>query len=427
MKNKLWEVISGNNDILDGVYCACTANEVVLRAVLNKALETNTLAVIEATANQVDQYGGYTGMKPVDFKNMVYRLADEVGFDKKNIILGGDHLGPLTFAHLGEEKAMEESRVLVREYVKAGFTKIHIDTSMRIKGDSETEKLSDDVIARRGSELLRVCVDTYKEFGLDNPIVYIIGSEVPIPGGAQEEEEMHVTEVEDFKKTIETFKFHMEKQDVLEVYDNVIGVVVQPGVEFADAEVDRYNRDKAKELTNSLKDYPNKCFEGHSTDYQSKYALKEMVEDGIKILKVGPGLTFAYREALFGLSMIESLIYSKEDASNFIEVLEDVMVKNPGKWQVYYHGNELELKTKRAYSFSDRVRYYLPYPEVDSAVSKLKSNLDNVEIPLNLLSQYFPVQYRKIIEGELAHTFDSIVSDVIGIAIDDYIYAIKRS
>ena len=54
-----------------GIYSACTANEYVLRACIQRAKETNSYCLIEATANQVDQYGGYTGMKPIDFKRFV--------------------------------------------------------------------------------------------------------------------------------------------------------------------------------------------------------------------------------------------------------------------------------------------------------------------------------------------------------------------
>lgn len=426
MNNPLWTIINNQHQTLDGVYCACTASKPVIKTVLKKAKETNTIAVIEATANQVDHYGGYTGMLPIDFKNMVYELAKEVGVETSQIVLGGDHLGPLTFKHLSEEEAMKEAEVLVYEYVKAGFTKIHIDTSMKVASDDKDAPLVDEVIARRGARLLKICDDAYKEYQLENPIVYIIGSEVPIPGGAQEVEEMHVTSPEDFQKTIKAFETAMENHGVSHVYKDVIGVVVQPGVEFGDETVDRYNREAAKDLIASLSNVPGKCFEGHSSDYQSKYALKQMVEDGIRILKVGPGLTFAYREALFGLSMIEKLLISEDKQSRFIEVLDEAMLENPGKWQIYYHGTDLEIATKRAYSFSDRTRYYLPVQKVQDAIITLESNFDSKELPLNLLSQYFPVQYRKIVEGQLNNHYEAIIDDVVGIAIDDYLFAISK-
>ena len=133
-----------------GIYSACTGNRLVLEACMRHALKTGTVLLIESTANQVDQYGGYTGMKPADFMEMCKELAREVGMPMDRIILGGDHLGPLTFAGYDEEKAMSEARELIRQYVAAGFTKIHIDTSMKVASDDPDTRLADEVIARRG-------------------------------------------------------------------------------------------------------------------------------------------------------------------------------------------------------------------------------------------------------------------------------------
>ena len=141
----------------------------------------------EATANQVDQYGGYTGMKPKDFKQFVEKLAKLEDYPIDRIILGGDHLGPLTFAHLNEEEAMKEAKTLVHDYVKAGFSKIHIDTSMKVKDDDPNTRLTDETISRRGASLAKVCEEAYEELLKENPNaihpVYVVGSEVPIPGG----------------------------------------------------------------------------------------------------------------------------------------------------------------------------------------------------------------------------------------------------
>ena len=111
--------------ILTGIYSACTANELVIEAVMERALKGTNYILIEATANQVNQYGGYTGMKPADFKDFVFSLAHKTGFPKDKIILGGDHLGPLMWKNLTAEKAMEESKELIKQFVFAGFTKLH--------------------------------------------------------------------------------------------------------------------------------------------------------------------------------------------------------------------------------------------------------------------------------------------------------------
>ena len=79
---------------------------------------------------------------------------------------------------------------------------------------------------------------------------------------------------------------------------------------------------------NAAKEYPNLVFEGHSTDYQSAHSLREMVEDGIAILKVGPALTFSLREGLFALSMMEKLLLPEEKQAYFIETLEEIMLRS---------------------------------------------------------------------------------------------------
>jgi D-tagatose-1,6-bisphosphate aldolase subunit GatZ/KbaZ len=116
-----------------GICSICSANEYVLKAAFKKAIKDNSLLLIESTSNQVDQFGGYTGMKPVDFVAYVRSLAESVDFSTNRLILGGDHLGPNTWQKEPAEIAMEKASGLIHHYVKAGYTKIHLDTSMRCK------------------------------------------------------------------------------------------------------------------------------------------------------------------------------------------------------------------------------------------------------------------------------------------------------
>ncbi len=417
--------LSNKKDL--GVYCACTANDLVIEATLEFARDNDSLVIIESTANQVDQNGGYTGMTPKGFKDFVFALADKVGYDKDRIILGGDHLGPLTWTKLNEAEAMENAKVLVYDYVRAGFTKIHLDTSMRVADDSTTEALSDETIARRSAILAKEALAAYDELVKEDPTAifpaFIIGSEVPIPGGAQEKEDtLAVTSPDAFKSTYNTFKETFNEYDVNKVFENVIGIVVQPGVEFGDEDLFLYNRENAKVLTSTLKnEFETLVFEGHSTDYQKPDGLKEMVQDGITILKVGPALTFALREALFALSHIEDQLV--ETPSQFIDVLEAAMLDKPGNWQNHYHGSDKELFIKRKYSYSDRARYYIPVPEVQDAINTLVANLSTEPINMTLLSQYLPYQYRRIKEGLVNNDPVSIIKDYVKVYLEDYEYA----
>ncbi len=434
MKNALQRLVSIQKEgRAVGIYSACSANPFVIEAVIRRGLFDDSCILIEATANQCDQFGGYTGMKPADFRDFVYAIADENGFDRSRLFLGGDHLGPLTWTHLSETEAMKNAADLIRAYVAAGFTKIHLDTSMKVASDDPDIRLHDETIAERGASLCKVAEETYAKLLETNPDavepVYIIGSEVPIPGGSKGavEEGMQITKVSDLNASIKAFKKAFSEHGLDEAWKRVLAIVVQPGVEEKDSGCTEYDRSKASKLSAAIKKIPNLIFEGHSTDYQTRYKLREMVEDGIGILKVGPGLTFAAREALFALSFIEDEVcrVRHTQTSYFRIILDDEMLKNDKNWKNYYLGSPGEIALKRKYSFCDRSRYYYATPEVKQAIETLLKNLKD-GAPLNLLSQFMPIQYAKVRDGSLKNDPKELILDRIGDTIDDYLYATKQ-
>jgi len=412
-----------------GIFSNCSANEYVLRAVMRRCKEKGLPALIESTANQVNQDGGYTGQTPKEFYRYCTGIAERESFDISKLILGGDHLGPLTWTGLKETEAMSKAEILIRDYVLAGFTKIHIDTSMRLASDDPDKPLSDEIIAGRGARLCKIAEEAFSERKKEVPDalrpVYVIGSEVPIPGGAQEHEELGVTSGENCLATIAAFRKAFESSALEYAWEQVVAVVVQPGVEFGEDSVDVYDSDKAKELCRIIKS-DRFVFEGHSTDYQPRPALRELIRDGIIILKVGPALTFALREALFALENIEKITLQGRGAvlSGFSDELERVMLEKPSNWNRHYHGNALKLKLNRAYGFSDRARYYLPEPSVCESISRLVSNLTG-PVALPLLSQFMPIQYARVRDGTLENTVDDLILDRIGDCVDDYLFAIE--
>lgn len=412
---------------LIGIPSYCTANELVIEEILLRAKETGIPTLIEATANQVNQFGGYTGMKPADYYSWVLNMAKELGCPEELIILAGDHLGPLTWQDLPEREAMENAKELVYQYTRAGFTKIHLDTSMKV-ADDPAGLLSTETIARRGVALYQVCMQAYADLLEERPDavrpVFIIGSEVPIPGGAQEaEDSLAVTRPEAFEDTVNTYKRMFREAGVADGWKDVVAVVVQPGVEFGDDQVFLYNSAAARRLTAKLKEYPEVVFEGHSTDFQSARSLRDMVVDGICILKVGPSLTYAMREAVFALSMMEKELVPAEEQAYVIETLEHVMMDAPGNWQKHYHGSLRELALARKYSFSDRARYYMGDIKVCAAIEKLFDNLNRYAIPMNMLHQYMPLQFDKVRTGALKMDPRALVQDAILQFLYDYEYA----
>lgn len=413
-----------------GIESVCSANEFVLEVALKRSKLFNAPVLIEATANQVNQFGGYTGMYPKDFYEMVLKMAANIGVPENHIILGGDHLGPLTWQNLPETEAMEKSETLVYQYARAGFTKIHLDTSMKVADDPDG-LLSTETIARRGAKLYKAAMKGYEELKAEKPDamrpVFVIGSEVPIPGGAQEAEDtLAVTRPEAFRDTVATYRRVFKEENIEDGMNDVVAVVTQPGVEFGDDQVFMYDHNAAVDLCAALKEFPEVCFEGHSTDYQSKECLKHMVEDGIAILKVGPALTYGLRESLFSLSMMEKDLVPEEKQAHFIETLEKVMLEKPDNWKKHYHGDEKQLALCRKYSFSDRCRYYIGLPEVVASINKLFENLREYPIPMNMLHQYMPVSYLKVRDGIIPLDPRELALDGVVGFMEDYEYAIGR-
>ncbi|MDR0310488.1 MAG: class II D-tagatose-bisphosphate aldolase, non-catalytic subunit [Acidobacteriota bacterium] len=360
-----------------GFYSVCSANEIVIRSAIRHAVKNNYPLIIESTSNQVNQFGGYTGIQPGEFVAQVEKIAAEEGMPPMNLFLGGDHLGPLLWQKEPEETAMEKAHGMVRAYTMAGYSKIHLDTSMKLAGDPPGP-LAIETCARRGAALAKTVYESFA--GLKDKSkrpALVIGSEVPVPGGSQEHEDsVTPTSAEDFLNQVSVFKGEFQKAGI--DFSDVIAFVVQPGVEFGDDFIFQYDPQKAKALTGALKNVPGIAFEGHSTDYQSPENLAGMVRDGVAILKVGPALTFALREGLFLLEAIEEILIHESKRSGFKRTLLAEMNSSKQYWEKYYSGTPEEIEYKKLYSYSDRCRYYLPAASVQKSMEKLLRNIPAV-------------------------------------------------
>jgi D-tagatose-1,6-bisphosphate aldolase subunit GatZ/KbaZ len=405
-----------------GIYSVCSAHPTVVQAAIAQAAADGSYVLIEATSNQVDQFGGYTGLRPAEFRDLVFRIADQSGFARERVVLGGDHLGPNRWQRESAGAAMANAEVLIATYVEAGYTKIHLDCSMSCADDPAA--LPDEIVASRTARLLRVAEDAAHRLDIDAP-VYVIGTEVPVPGGAHETlSHLTPTSADRARRTIGAHRAAFAELAMDYVWPRVVGLVVQPGVEFDHWGIIEYQRGATAELRHVLDTEDNLVFEAHSTDYQRPAQLRELVEDHWAILKVGPALTFAMREALFALARIESELVSRPSRSNLIEVIERRMLADPIHWQAYYgtdsEGDPLAQRTARRYSYSDRLRYYWADDQIDAARQTLLANLDRTGIPLPLISQFLPVQYDRIRTGRLESTAQALVIDRVRDALRPY-------
>lgn len=368
-----------------GIVSICSAHPLVIESALIAGRENQHVVLIEATCNQVNQDGGYTGMTPLDFRKFVETIAAKVGFDTGKLILGGDHLGPNPWKHLPAAEAMEKSRVMITAFVAAGFTKLHLDTSMGCQG--EPVALPDATTAERAAFLAQAAEGALP-VGCDKP-VYIIGTEVPVPGGALEAlDHLQVTTPAAALDTIEVHRQAFAARGLDDTFARVVGIVVQPGVEFGNEDVIVYEPAKAQALSAVLGQVPQFVFEAHSTDYQPEAALSGLVADGFNILKVGPALTFALREAIYGLDQVAIALGLLSPDKTVALAMEELMLREPQHWQKYYHGDAAALHMQRHFSYSDRIRYYWPHPDAVAAVDRLMTALGDREIPMPLISQF---------------------------------------
>jgi len=392
-----------------GIYSVCSANKYVLHAAMLRARKDHSFLLIEATSNQVDQFGGYTGMNPSDFNYYVNTIAREVGIPQSSLILGGDHLGPNVWQSQPANKAMINAKDQIQAYISAGFSKIHLDASMPLEDDKCDNKtpLEAGLVANRAADLCKVAETSYNNHNTTEGYepVYVIGTDVPIPGGATDSlEGIRITPVGEVVETISLTKEAFYKNGLEDAWQRVIGVVVQPGVEFSDDEIGEYDPSKASSLSTYIKKNPQLVYEAHSTDYQPLNALRDMVKDSFAILKVGPWLTYAFREAVFSLANIERelALYRKAlNPSYLSKIIEEAMINDPKYWIKHYHGSEPQKAYSRKYSYSDRIRYYWPQKSVNMALKKLIGNLTEYEIPNGLLDQYMPAQLNAVKSGKI--------------------------
>lgn len=394
-----------------GLTSVCSAHPIVIEAALHRAKRLDEVVLIEATCNQVNQDGGYTGMTPADFRGFVLNIAQRVGLPSGKLMLGGDHLGPNPWRHLPAAAALEKAHVMMAAFAKAGFTKIHLDASMSCADDPTP--LPNAVIAERAAALAATA-----ENNADGRLLsYIVGTEVPVPGGAAEHvEALTPTPPAEAVETIELHKGAFDVAGIGHAFDRVVGLVVQPGVEFGHENVVIYRPEAARPLARARRDF-GLVYEAHSTDYQSDDALRQLVRDGFGILKVGPWLTFALREALYGLDLISAEMFGQSGLKSGMEAL---MLREPGHWQRYYPGDGTAQRLQRHYSYSDRIRYYWAMPEAQSLVIALLARFNGVTIPETLISQYLPHLWPDVVRSKVDAAADALLLGAVERVLDIY-------
>jgi D-tagatose-1,6-bisphosphate aldolase subunit GatZ/KbaZ len=407
-----------------GIVSICSSHPAVLEAAARHAAAIGAPLLVESTSNQVNQDGGYTGMTPAAFAEFLTRIGRSAGLTGDRILLGADHLGPYPWRSLPAEEAMRRARVLAAGCVEAGYTKLHLDASMACAGD-RADRPSKTLVAERTADLCAAAEDAHRRLrAAAGALHYVIGSDVPAPGGETDGTvPPEVTAPEDVQETLEITRRVFARRGLGAAWERVVAVVVQPGVDFGSDAVHEYEPAAAARLSRFIGAHARLVFEAHSTDYQRPRSLRRLVGDHFAILKVGPALTFAFREAVFALALMErEWLGGRPDAglSGLPAVVDGAMVADPRHWAGYYRGTPEEIACARRYAYADRMRYYWPRPDVQAALGRLFENLTRWPPPLTLLSQFLPEQYAHVRDGRLGRDPREWVSNRIAAVLAQY-------
>ena len=271
-----------------GIYSLVLGASAVIESALHEARACGTPLLIEATSNQVNQFGGYTGLTPAGFRAFVHDIAGRVGYPADRVWFGGDHLGPNVWRQEAAATAMRRAEELVAQFVAAGFRKLHLDCSMSCADDPSP--LPEVTVASRAARLC-AAASAPGAHGGDAP-AYVIGTEVPAPGGAGEDLlALTVTTPEAAQATIEAHRGAFEAADLAAAWPRA-GRAGRPARRrVRSPQGDRLSAQEGARAGAYIARTPQFVYEAHSTDYQTPENLQALVRDHFAILKVGPAAT----------------------------------------------------------------------------------------------------------------------------------------
>ena len=378
--------------------------------------------LFEATCNQVNQDGGYTGMTPADFVAFVHAIADRVDFDHTGIALGGDHLGPNPWTSLDADAAMDKAEVMVEAYVAAGFRKIHLDCSMACRGDAEP--LPEAEIVRRAVRLCQAAEAVHAQAGGEAP-VYVIGTEVPVPAAPPKPSTASPSPRRAAAKaTIEAHRQAFVAAGLERAWQRVIASVVQPGVEFDHHSVIDYQPDKAARLERGH----------HRRAGHGVRGALDRLPDTRRTERAGPrSFRHPQGRARPHLRAARSVVGTGCDRARMDRGIApgrparggagSACARQPGYWQRYYHSRDHALTIDLQYSLSDRIRYYWPDPAIEQARQRLFDNLRANPPPMPLISQFMPHALHALRTGNATADPLSLTIAHISATLDDYDHA----
>ena len=134
-------------------------------------------------------------------------------------MIGGDHLGQFPRKNKTENTANKNSAKLIKECIQAGYKKIHIDTTHRLKSDYDFNL---QIILKRTKNLMKLL----KKKNL------VFGSEVPYPGSLNKAYKSKQS-INSLNKEIDFYSKNLKKLKLKSEF----ACVVEPGMFFLDKEL----------------------------------------------------------------------------------------------------------------------------------------------------------------------------------------------
>ena len=307
-QNPLHDIATGSTAAgPSGIPSVCSAHPLVIEASMRATLPTSLPLLIEATCNQVNQDGGYTGMTPEDFRDFVERIAAENGFPRERIILGGDHLGPNPWKHPSAEEAMAEGRGDDRAPSRPRASPSSTSTAAWAAPASPRRSGRRDRRPRRAPGRCGRIRAAGRQTSLSRSTSSAPRSRSRA-APSQALDELEVTTPEDARSTVQSTKRPSRRLDSRtpspessppssSPASSSAAIMSSPTTQQGPGPERRAEGHARPRLRSAFHRLPDPC------------QLADLVRDGFAILKVGPGLTFALREALYGLDRIAEELF----------------------------------------------------------------------------------------------------------------------
>ncbi|MCS7145919.1 MAG: class II D-tagatose-bisphosphate aldolase, non-catalytic subunit [Aigarchaeota archaeon] len=352
----------------------CPVSQLTIRAAIESASLHDFPLMFVATLNQVDIDGGYTGLTPKDFVDLVRVESERVGFKGPTIICL-DHGGPwLKDKHVVErlklEEALEQVEKSIEACIKAGYDLLHIDATADIWLE-RNKTLDMDTIVERTIDLIEYAEGVREKIHAPR-VSYEVGTE-EIYGG--------VTSPRSFKKFIVKLKEGLKNRGLEDVWPCFI--VGNVGTFLAPT--NRFNSNKARTLVKIAKSQ-GLYLKGHFTDYVSN--PNEYPKAGIGAANIGPELAHAEYRALEELAGLEMTFFRRghvSQPSNIIEKLNEAVIRS-GKWKKWLRAKEHALEfhqlpqKRRNWLLGTGARYFFSSSELVEAKTILRKNFERYGI-----------------------------------------------